>query len=76
MTELVVVGNVYSEPNVAVVFNGSVTPIAAAEFAVPAANEIFIDASDHFAYRVVFALTVYGVETALPVGVVDQPAKT
>ena len=60
----------------AVVFDGSVAPVTAAEFAVPAANEIFMDASDHFAYKVVFALTVYGDETALPVGVVDQPAKT
>ena len=58
------------------VFDGNITGDAAAAFAVPAAKAIFIDASDHFAYKVVLALTVYGVETVLPVGVVDQPAKT
>ena len=67
-------GRVYSEPNTALVFNGNVTGDAATAFAVPAAKLIFIVESAHLAYRVVFALTVYGDETAVPVGVVDQPS--
>ena len=56
-------------------FDGNVTGDAAAELAVPTAKLIFIVESAHLAYNVVFALTVYGDETTVPVGVIDQPSK-